>query len=88
MRRIALPLLIAGLAAVVASAYAQRESAPALVITRNKTVQVLTINSSDGRRLVAVNLETGKVTLTGEPDEAARQFWDAVSRAGMARCKP
>ena len=39
----------------------------------------LRIRSGD-KDLAVIDMSTGKVTLDGDPDDAARIFWDAVAR--------
>lgn len=40
--------------------------------------EVLSVYGKDGKVLAAINLGTGRVTLHGNPNEAARTFWKAI----------
>jgi len=60
-------------------------SQPRLTIWRgfDSSLKALTINDDAGKRLVQVDLKTGDVELSGEPNEAAKVFWEAVSKSGQ-----
>lgn len=44
----------------------------------------LTISGTDGKPLAVIHRDTGKVTLYGHPNEAARIFWDSVGKEAIA----
>ena len=43
------------------------------------------LNDDHGKPLAIISLKTGKVKLFGNPNEAARRFWDAVEVMGGMR---
>jgi len=45
---------------------------------RNLEPDTLTINGTDGTPLAVIDLTTGHATLTGDVNEVARLFWEAV----------
>jgi len=47
--------------------------------------QNITFNTWE-KEIIRINLETGKVTLFDTPDEAAKLFWDAVTKLVNTRC--
>lgn len=74
-------ILIVGL---LASALVFAENASVLMEVRNS--DVLQINGADGKKLVVINMKTGKATLYGDPNEAARTFWQATAAMGV-KCR-
>lgn len=70
-----------------------KQELPPLILKRNSstlmsvlpTPATLTINSAKGP-LVIIELATGKAQLFGDPNEAARRFWAAVSTLAPPPC--
>lgn len=64
------------------------------LVLRPSPPEILSLSASDfmtlfntsGKQIVTINLNTGHVTLYGNPNEAAKIFWKAVGKETQKGC--